>query len=213
MIALENTHNICGGVALTVEYTRSVGEIAREHGLKFHLDGARIFNAAAALDIEPAELVEPFDSVMFCLSKGLGAPVGSLLCGDAEFIARARRTRKMLGGGMRQAGVIAQAGLFALQHNLPLLKEDHRRAREMAGGLADLPGMRLLDPDPPTNMIYLKLNPDLQYTADDIKEKLKGYGILIGYEDSRLIRLVTHLGIKDEDIPVVVQGFQEVCSV
>jgi threonine aldolase len=212
MIALENTHNMCGGVALTVDYTRSVGAIAREQGLKFHLDGARIFNATSALGVEPSDLVEPFDSVMFCLSKGLGAPVGSVLCGDREFIARARRIRKMLGGGMRQAGLIAKAGLFALQHHLPLLADDHRRAQEMAQGLADLPGISLLDPKPPTNMIYLKLHPDLQYTAEDIKGKLKGYGILIGYENLRLIRLVTHLGIKDEDIPVVVKGFQEVFS-
>ncbi len=118
----------------------------------------------------------------------------------------------MLGGGMRQAGLIAQAGLYALQHHLPLLAEDHRRARDLAQGLADLPGTSLLDPEPPTNMIYLKLNPDLQDTAEDIKGKLKGQGILIGYENLRLIRLVTHLGIRDEDIPVVVQGFQEVFS-
>lgn len=212
MIALENTHNMCGGVALTAEYTRSVGEIAREQGLKFHLDGARIFNAAAALDVDPADLVQPLDSVMFCLSKGLGAPVGSVLCGDAEFIRRARRTRKMLGGAMRQAGLIAAAGLYALRHHLPLLAEDHRRARELARGLADLSGISLMDPVPSSNMVYLKLEPDLPYDAADIKEKLKGYGILIGYENLRLIRLVTHLWIQDQDLPVVIQGFKEVLS-
>lgn len=212
MIALENTHNMCGGVALSAEYTRTVGEIARENGLKFHLDGARIFNAAAALETDPADLVEPFDSVMFCLSKGLGAPVGSVLCGSAEFIARARRTRKMLGGAMRQAGLIAAAGLYALEYHLPLLKEDHRRARELAQGLSDLPGIRLMDPEPPSNMVYLELNPDLPFDAAAIKGKLKGHGILIGYENLRLIRLVTHLWIQDQDIPLVVQGFKEVLS-
>jgi threonine aldolase len=212
MIALENTQNMCGGVALTAEYTRSVGEIAREQGLKFHLDGARIFNAAAALDVDPADLVQPLDSVMFCLSKGLGAPVGSVLCGDAEFIRRARRTRKMLGGAMRQAGLIAAAGLYALRHHLPLLAEDHRRARELARGLADLSGISLMDSEPSSNMVYLKLEPDLPYDAADIKEKLKGHGILIGYENLRLIRLVTHLWIQDQDLPVVIQGFKEVLS-
>lgn len=212
MIALENTQNMCGGVALTAEYTRAVGEIASQQGLKFHLDGARIFNAAAALDVDPSELAAPLDSVMFCLSKGLGAPVGSILCGDSDFIARARRTRKMLGGGMRQAGVIAAAGLFALEHHLPLLKEDHRRAQELARGLQGIAGISLLHPEPATNMVYLKLAPDLPYDAADIKTKLKGLGIQIGYEHLRLIRLVTHIWIRDEDLPQVIKGFQEVLS-
>ena len=212
MIALENTHNMCGGVALSAEYTRSVGEIVKEHGLKFHLDGARIFNASSALGVDPADLVQPLDSVMFCLSKGLGAPVGSVLCGDAEFITRARRTRKMLGGAMRQAGLIAAAGLYALQHHLPLMAEDHRRARELARGLADLSGISLMDTEPSSNMVYLELEPGLPYDAADIKGKLKRQGILIGYENLRLIRLVTHLWLKDQDIPVVIQGFKEVLS-
>lgn len=212
MIALENTHNMCGGAALTVEYTRSVGEIARDRGLKFHLDGARIFNAASVLSVDLADLVKPLDSVMFCLSKGLGAPVGSVLCGDGEFITRARRTRKMLGGAMRQAGLIAAAGLYALHHHLPLLAEDHRRARDLAQGLADLPGISLMDPTPPTNMVYIKLEPELPYDAAEIKRKLKEQGILIGYEHLRLIRLVTHLWIKDPDIPVVIRAFKEVLS-
>lgn len=212
MIALENTQNMCGGVALSVEYSQAVGQIAKERGLKFHLDGARIFNAAAALDVDPADLVEPFDSVMFCLSKGLGAPVGSVLSGGSEFITRARRIRKMLGGAMRQAGVIAAGGLFALRHHLPLLKEDHRRAFELAQGLKDLPGIELMDPEPPSNMVYMKLPQDLPYDAEDIKAKLKEQGILIGFENLRLIRLVTHLWIQDQDIPIVLQGFREVLS-
>lgn len=212
MIALENTQNICGGVALTADYSWAVAEIARENGLKIHLDGARIFNAAAVLDVDPADLVEPFDSVMFCLSKGLGAPVGSVLCGDPEFISHARRIRKMLGGAMRQAGLVAAAGLFALQNHLPLLKEDHRRARDLARGLSNLSGIDVMNPEPSSNMVYLNLNEDLPYDAADIKGKLKEKGILVGFEDIRLIRLVTHLWIQDKDIPSVVQAFRDVLS-
>jgi threonine aldolase len=212
MLALENTQNICGGVALTADYSWAVAEIARENGLKIHLDGARIFNAAAVLDVDPADLVEPFDSVMFCLSKGLGAPVGSVLCGDPEFISHARRIRKMLGGAMRQAGLVAAAGLFALQNHLPLLKEDHRRARDLARGLSNLSGIDVMNPEPSSNMVYLNLNEDLPYDAADIKGKLKEKGILVGFEDIRLIRLVTHLWIQDKDIPSVVQAFRDVLS-
>lgn len=212
MIALENTHNMCGGVALTPEYTRSVGEITREGGLKFHMDGARIFNAAASLDVDPSELVAPLDSVMFCLSKGLAAPVGSILSGDSDFIARARRTRKMLGGGMRQAGLIAAAGLYALEHHLPLLKEDHRRATELARGLTGLAGISLLHAEPATNMVYIILDPDLPYDAAEIKKRLRSQGILIGYENLRLIRLVTHIWIQDQEIPQVIEGFKEALS-
>ena len=118
----------------------------------------------------------------------------------------------MLGGAMRQAGLIAAAGLHALRHHLPLLEEDHRRARELARGLADLPGISLMDPEPPTNMVYLKLEADLPCSAEDIKRKLKGFNILIGYENLQLIRLVTHLWIQDDDIPAVIQGFKEVLS-
>ncbi|MFN2280391.1 MAG: low-specificity L-threonine aldolase [Anaerolineales bacterium] len=212
LIALENTQNMCGGIPLTAEYTRAVGAFAREKGLKVHLDGARIFNAAAALETDSAELVEAVDSVMFCLSKGLGAPVGSVLCGEREFISRARRTRKMLGGGMRQAGVIAAAGLYALQEYLPLLKEDHRRARDLAQGLAGIPGISLADPIPASNMVYFRLDPDLKLAPDQLKQELKEKGILIGFEGERLVRLVTHLWISDKDIQVISAVFKELLS-
>jgi threonine aldolase len=212
LIALENTQNMCGGVPLTAEYTRSVAKIAREKKLKLHLDGARIFNAAAALDVDPAGLVEAVDSVMFCLSKGLGAPVGSVLCGEREFIARARKTRKMLGGGMRQAGVIAAAGLYALRENLPLLKEDHRRARELAQRLEGIPGISLVDPEPATNMVYFELDSNLELGPDQLKQELREKGILIGFEGDRLVRLVTHLWIRDEDIQVVSSVFRELLT-
>jgi threonine aldolase len=212
LICLENTQNMCGGVALTVEYTKAVKDIARTHQLKLHLDGARIFNAAAVLDIDPAELVEPVDSVMFCLSKGLGAPVGSILCGDADFIQRARKIRKMLGGGMRQAGMVAAAGLFALKNNLPLLKEDHRRAQELARGLGEVKGISLMNQIPPSNMVYLNLDPELPLDAVQMKAKLKEIGILAGIEGERQLRLVTHLWITNKDIEDVIQGFKEITS-
>ena len=143
LIALENTHNRCGGVVLTPDYMQSVAELARAHGLKVHLDGARLFNAAVALGVEPAALAAPVDSVTFCLSKGLCAPVGSVLCGSHDFIARAHRVRKQLGGGMRQAGVLAAAGIVALETMIPRLEEDHQRAKRLGPGLSALPGLVL----------------------------------------------------------------------
>ena len=212
LICLENTHNMCGGVALTVEYTKAVGQIARDHQLKLHLDGARIFNAAAALDVDPADLVQSVDSVMFCLSKGLGAPVGSILCGDAEFIIKARRIRKMLGGGMRQAGLVAAAGLYALKNNISLLKEDQRRVRVLAQGLGEVKGITLMDKIPPSNMVYLNLDPELRFDAVQMKAKLKEKGIMGGIEGERQIRLVTHLWITDKDIEDVITGFKEITA-
>ena len=138
LICLENTQNICGGVPLTIEYTRRVGELARQNSFSVHIDGARIFNAATAQNMLVDELVEPADSVMFCLSKGLAAPVGSILVGSSEFISRARHIRKMLGGGMRQVGVVAAAGIISLEKMTKRLSEDHARARKLADGLRQL---------------------------------------------------------------------------
>src|SRR5262249_6416189 len=132
LVCLENTHNRCGGTVQSPDYTRQLANMAHAHGLKVHLDGARIFNAAAALNLPVHQLTESVDSVTFCLSKGLCAPVGSVLCGDSDFIQRANRLRKMLGGGMRQAGIVAAAGILALQKMTSRLAEDHRRARNMA---------------------------------------------------------------------------------
>ena len=212
LICLENTQNMCGGAVLGPEYINQVGEIARKNGLKLHLDGARIFNATAALDIEPASLVEAVDSIMFCLSKGLGAPVGSILCGSSDFIEKARRTRKMLGGGMRQAGVIAAAGLYALEHHLPLLKEDHRRASDLARGLETISGIRLLIKEPASNMVYLELEDDLDLNADQLSAALKDQGVLAGIEGERQMRLVTHLWITDPEIERTVKAFEVVLA-
>ena len=220
LICLENTHNRCGGVALGVEYTRAVGELAAQHGLRLHLDGARIFNAAAATGASARELAGPADSVTFCLSKGLCAPVGSVLCGSRDFIARAHRIRKQLGGGMRQAGVLAAAGVIALQHMTGRLAEDHARARRLAAGLSHITGL-LLDPGTPyTNMVFLQLvsgeltgvlpgGPD-GGQAEYLVEQLEKRGVRIGIAGSNRFRLVTHYWIDDQAVDRAIQAFAEV---
>ena len=212
LILLENTHNRCGGVVLSPAYTRQVAALAAEQGLKVHLDGARIFNAAAALDVDPVELTDPVDSVMFCLSKGLSAPVGSVLCGSREFIDRARKTRKMLGGGMRQAGVIAAAGLYALEHHRPRLAEDRRRAQALAAGLTEVPGLVLDPPQPPTNMVYCNLAPEVDLSGEEVARRMRQRGVLIGVTGERRHRLVTHLWIDDTQVNAVVAAFAEVLA-
>ncbi len=157
LVILENTHNRCNGTPLKPAYTTAVGRLVNQHGLKLHIDGARIFNAAVALGVDVAELAAPADSVTFCLSKGLAAPVGSVVCGDEAFIARARRMRKSVGGGMRQAGIIAAAGIVALTEMVDRLAEDHANARVLASGLAEIKGL-LIDPDAvATNIVYFRV--------------------------------------------------------
>lgn len=155
LIVLENTHNRCGGVPLSVEYTHAVAKIAQEQNIRLHLDGARIFNAAAALGVDAKDLVDRADSVTFCLSKGLCAPVGSVICGSRPFITRAHRIRKQLGGGMRQAGILAAAGIVALESMVDRLTEDHARASRLARSLEKIPGITLDPGTPYTNMLYL----------------------------------------------------------
>jgi threonine aldolase len=208
LVSLENTHNRCGGVVLRVDYTRAVGELAHRHGLRLHLDGARIFNAATALGVRAAALAAPADSVTFCLSKGLCAPVGSVLCGTKEFIQRARRMRKMLGGGMRQAGIIAAAGIVALEKMVDRLSEDHRRARTLAEGLSRVPGL-LIETDPPqTNMVFLSLADWVPLSAEVMLRRLENQGIRAGLVEARRFRLVTHLGIDDAAIERAVAAFE-----
>jgi threonine aldolase len=207
LIVLENTQAECGGVPLTPEYTRQVGRIAREHGLKLHIDGARLFNAAVALGVEARELVEAADSVTFCLSKGLCAPIGSLLCGDEAFVARARRARKQLGGGMRQAGILAAAGMVALEQQVEHLAEDHRRARLLAEGLKALPAVRLQNDPPPTNMIFFTLDEAFPLDAARLVEQLKARGLLCNAEGARRIRLLTHYWITDEHVERALEIF------
>lgn len=201
LICLENTHN---GKVLPLSYLQEMGTFVAERGLKLHLDGARLFNAAVASEIPVAVIAAPFDSISICLSKGLGAPVGSLLVGSHDFIARARRLRKMLGGGMRQAGILAQAGLFALEQHVTRLADDHRRAKRLAEGLAALPGIELDLSLVQSNMVFLRLR---EGESAPLLAFMKERGILFsGYGE---LRLVTHLQINDDDIEEVIDAFTE----
>ncbi len=191
LVALENTHNAAGGVCLSVEQTAAVCEVAHRHGVPVHIDGARIFNAAVALGVEARELAAPADSVTFCLSKGLGAPVGSLVCGEDDFIERAREFRKLLGGAMRQAGVIAAAGLVALEHELPRLHEDHEKARRLAETLFGLPGVSLDLASVQTNMVFFEVHRE-DLTAPQLCRHLGDYGVLAVAQNESRIRFVTH---------------------
>jgi len=204
LLALENT---LGGRLLPFDYLVQATKLARQRGLARHLDGARLFNAAVALGAPATTLTQHADSVMFCLSKGLGAPVGSMLCGEAELIDEARRYRKMVGGGMRQAGVIAAAGLIALEHMIERLEDDHVNARRLASGLANLPGLTLENPEPQTNMVYLQLDPARGITGPDVAEALRGDGIVLD-PGPYGFRLVTHAWITAGDVEKVIAGFR-----
>jgi threonine aldolase len=208
LICLENTQNICGGVPLTLGYTRQVGELARRNDLALHIDGARIFNAAAAQNVSVKELVGPADSVMFCLSKGLAAPIGSILVGSDNFIKRARHIRKMLGGGMRQAGVVAAAGIISLERMTKRLSEDHARAKNLADGLRQVGGLVVDQNSPFTNMVYLSLSDDVQTNAQQVTQKMKDLGVLVDPENARRFRLVTHYWIDDPAVEKTVAVFQ-----
>jgi threonine aldolase len=212
LICLENTHNRCGGTYQTPEYTLQVSDFAHQQGLFVHLDGARIFNAAAAQKIPVKKLTDPVDSVTFCLSKGLCAPVGSVICGSTDFIRKAHRARKMLGGGMRQAGILAAAGIIALETMTGRLIEDHVRARNLALGLKQIHGL-ILDQDvPATNMVFLSLSPQVKSDARIIVEKLKGCGILVGDTGQRSFRLVLHYWIDDSGVEKTIAAFKSVLN-
>ena len=210
LVCLENTHNGCGGVALTADYTRAVGELAHQRGLSLHLDGARIFNAAVAQGISAKELAEPADSVTFCLSKGLSAPVGSVLCGSSEYISRAHRIRKQLGGGMRQAGIVAAAGMVALESMVERLVEDHKRARDLVLGLSFLPWLVMDAGTPQTNMIFMSLAEPFPAEAKQVAEELSKLGVRVGVVGKRRFRLVTHYWIDDAAVDKALLAFQEV---
>lgn len=215
LIALENTHNRCGGTYQTVEYTRAVSDFAHENGLVIHLDGARIFNAAVAQGIPAKELAAPVDSVTFCLSKGLCAPVGSLLCGTKEFIARAHRIRKQLGGGMRQAGILAAAGIVALETMIDRLAEDHARAKKLAEGLKQVKGLVVDAGSPATNMVFLSLAEEFPLsaegiTAGQVEEKMNAFGVRVRAISQRRFRLVTHYWIDDAGVERTVAAFRHV---
>ncbi len=209
LICIENTQNVCGGIPLTAEYTAQVGKIAKENNLFFHIDGARIFNAAAALNVDVKDLTAPADSVMFCLSKGLIAPVGSMLVGTKKFIKRARHLRKMLGGGMRQAGVLAAAGLISLEKMTGRLGQDHARAKNLFEGLKQVKGLKL-EAGPLSNMIYFDLAERITLTEDQIIEEMKKYGVLVDWAGPRRFRLVTHYWVDDAGVEKAIKGFSEI---
>ena len=208
LICLENTHNVCSGAPLSVKYTKEVANLARAHNIKLHIDGARIFNAAVAQGVEVQELVEDADSMSFCMSKGLAAPVGSIICGSKDFIDQARGIRKGLGGGMRQAGIIAAAGIVALETMVDRLQEDHTNARLLADGIADLPGVV---PDPETiktNIIYFDMDDNAIESADFLTV-LAAKGIQFFDTGPRRFRMVTHYGITAEDILYTIDAFKQ----
>ena len=209
LLCLENTHNRCGGAVLTTDYTDEVCGLAHRRGLKVHLDGARVFNAAVALGVSASALAHNADSVSLCLSKGLSAPVGSLLCGSKDFVERARKFRKMLGGGMRQAGVIAAAGIVALETMVERLAEDHANARCLAQGLANIKGITLAQDDIPTNIVMFRLSPELSVV--EFMKGLQKAGVKIGLRDGRPFRAVTHRMISSSDIDEALTRIETVC--
>ncbi len=197
VICLENTHNRCGGRVLSTEYQDVIKEIAREAGVPLHLDGARLANAAVALGCSMKELAEPFDSVQLDLSKGLGAPVGGLVAGSKPFVASARRARKLLGGGMRQAGVLAGAGLYCLHHMVERLAHDHRAAQELARALAQLPEVELNLAAVETNLVCFRQHrmPNGEFLA-----QMRERGVLLGEIGRGFLRMVTHYDVSSEEL-------------
>ncbi len=209
LICLENTHNRCGGTVLSPEYMQEVRALADRYGLPLHLDGARIFNAAIAQGVEVRDLAGPADSVMFCLSKGLSAPIGSLVCGTAAFIERAHRMRKMCGGAMRQVGVIAAAGIVALTEMVDRLAEDHENARLLAEGLANIPGLSVDLETVQTNMVMFYPS-DPRRTTEALVQSLNQAGVLVSCLGRTKIRAVTHYGIERDDIEEALRIVAEV---
>lgn len=209
LVSIENTHNRCGGAALTAEYTEQVAALAHDHGLLLHLDGARVFNAAVALDVDVKELTQHVDSVSFCLSKGLSAPVGSVICGSKQFIYEARRNRKALGGGMRQCGIIAAAGIEALETMVERLAQDHDNARRLADGIARIEGLSIEPERVQTNIVYFDVVGETM-SAERLAAKLGDKGVKILQLGPSRLRAVTHYGIGAEDIDLTLAAIEQV---
>ncbi|HEY8531859.1 MAG TPA: GntG family PLP-dependent aldolase [Limnochorda sp.] len=207
LLCLENSHNRGGGSTYSVEETEALCRVAHEHGLRVHLDGARLFNAAIARGVSAASLAAPADTVMIALSKGLSAPVGSVLCGPAATIARARKLRKLLGGGMRQAGVLAAAGLVALEQMVDRLAEDHARAKRLAEALAEMPGIELDPATVETNIVVFGLT---RMDAESFLGALKEQGVLAGSPGPGRIRMVLHRHIGDRELDAAIEAVRRV---
>ena len=208
LICLENTHNRCNGMPITAEYTDSVRELANRYGIGIHLDGARIFNAAVALGVPVTDLTRGVDSVSFCLSKGLSAPAGSIICSSREFIAEARRVRKILGGGMRQTGIIAAAGIVALEEMTKRLADDHSNAHRLAVGIAGISGLKVDLENVRTNIIVFHLENN-GLAENDFMTRLEKRGVKLLSRGSCQFRVVTHHGITAEDIDLALEILED----
>ena len=209
LICLENTHNRCGGAVLGPQYTEQVAALAHSRGLLLHLDGARVFNAAVALGVEAKELTRHVDSVSFCLSKGLSAPVGSVICGSQKFVAEARRIRKAVGGGMRQCGIIAAAGIEALENMAERLADDHANAKKLAEGIAQIEGLNVEIERVQTNLVFFDLVGG-PINAEQLVKRLDERGVRILRLAPARMRAVTHYGIEAEDIETALAALDEV---
>jgi threonine aldolase len=209
LVCLENTSNRGGGSVYPLKTIEGISKLAHSKGLLVHLDGARLWNASVAAGIEPSQYARWTDSVSVCLSKGLGAPVGSLVAGSTPFIDRVHRFRKMFGGGMRQAGILAAAGIYALDHHLERLEEDHRNAKRLAQGLSELKGATVNPDHVETNIVIFDITPS-RMTAPQAAESMKNRGMLIHAFGKTQIRLVTHLGISTADIERALEAFRQI---
>ena len=211
LVVIENTHNRGGGTVFPLSKIREVRQLASARGLRMHMDGARLWNACIASGITPAEYAAPFDSISVCLSKGLGCPVGSLIAGSKEFIKRAHRFRKMLGGGMRQAGVLAAAGIYALDHHLQRLDEDHRKAKRLAQGLANIKNIIINPKEVETNILYFNTAPAGR-GAREIAAALKERGVLVHPTGKDLIRVATHMDVSFDQIEQALDAIEAVMA-
>ena len=208
-VTFENTHNRHGGIVWPLEDLRAASDAAHERGLRVHLDGARIFNAAVALGVEAREIAATADTVTFCLSKGLACPIGSIFCGSEEDVEEARRWRKRLGGGMRQVGVLAAAGLIALDHMVDRLAEDHAHARTLAEGLSEMPGVTCDLSRVQTNLVFFELD---SIPAQQFEDECTRRGLLGGAVSPNRVRFVTHYGIDSEDVQSALKICEEVLT-
>lgn len=207
VVCLENTHNRCGGAALTASEMRAVADVAHERGVKVHVDGARIFNAAAALETEASALVAEADTVSFCFSKGLGAPVGSVITGPREFIDRARQNRRLLGGSMRQSGIVASAALYALEHNVERLVEDHANARRLGSAIAEMPHVRMDPAGVDTNIVFFTLE---GVDGAEFRRRLAEEGVLCTGTSTQRVRMVCHLDVTTAQIEAAIPRIRAV---
>lgn len=211
LVCVENTHNRAGGRALPVSYMDAVGQLAHDHGLGLHVDGARLWNAAVALNVSPARLVQAADSVTVCLSKGLAGPVGSVLAGSQDFIRRARRNRKILGGSMRQAGILAAAGIVAVTEMVERLADDHANAQKLAKGLATMDGIQIDPAAVETNLVFFELTRE-DMTPAQLSNALKARGVLMNPVGGRRLRAVLNYHVTAEHIDRTLQAVQEILA-